>query len=93
MGPRIAAGKSELLHLAVGEEGSAGSGALGGGTRGTGARIARRRLEILSVQAIHQSTDTYRLAGFAMPPTLPLLSLPNRLLFSDASFMPTLVAR
>lgn len=42
MGARMAGGKSEPLHLAVGEEGSEGSGTLGGGTSGTGARIARR---------------------------------------------------
>jgi len=77
-GTRIAGGKSGLPHLTVGEGGgSAGSGALGGGARGIGRRISRRR----------------RLGGWAMPLTLPLLSLPKRLLFSNASFMPTLAAR
>ena len=51
-GPKIIGGKSEP-HLAVGEEGSAGSGTLGGGTRGVGARIARRTLATLSIHVIH----------------------------------------
>lgn len=55
MGARMAGGKSELPHLPVGEEGSAGSGALGGGARGIGQRICRRKLATLLEQLIHES--------------------------------------
>ena len=55
-GTRTAGGKSEPPHLTVGEVGgSAGSGAVGGGTRGIGRRTSRRGLGTLLEHVIHSS--------------------------------------